>query len=102
MPRVVVQLSRRCNGVTHLGAGTTGRRALRQTTDPLSDYAAVDCNVSISVGLDSFSTGIGASISTGAAALGKTLAGLGIEVSICPNPDSEPYPDHQLDRHCNA
>ena len=49
----------------------SSRRALRQT-DPLVAYAAVDCNVTLSVGLDSFSTGLGASAATGAAALGKS------------------------------
>ena len=57
------------------------RRALKQQTDPLAAYAAVDCNVSLSVGLDSFSTGLSAATATGTAMLAKTLAGFGIEVS---------------------
>ncbi len=80
LPRVEVFLDA-YDSVCIFTAGTTGRRALRQQTDPLAAYAAVDCNVSISVSLDSFSTGLGASMSTGAAALGTALAGLGIEVS---------------------
>ena len=56
------------------------RRALTQT-DPLAAYAAVDCNVTLSVGLDSFSTGLSASAATGAATLAQKLASYKIEVS---------------------